>query len=64
MRNSAFGKLWPTSELNFAESLPELGAGEYDFMLHLKFLVSFHSVVWELKLNDLIFAEKFWQIVC
>ena len=31
-------KSWSTSELSFAESLPESGAGEYDFLLHLKFI--------------------------
>ena len=28
----------PTSEVNFAKSLPELGVGEYDFLLHLKYM--------------------------
>ena len=34
-----FERLWPTSELNFVESAPELGAEEYDFQLHLKFIL-------------------------
>ena len=33
-----FEKLWPTSELNFAKSPPELGAGDYDFQLHVNFI--------------------------
>ena len=36
--NDSCEKLWPTSESIFGGSPPELGAGEYDFLWHLKFI--------------------------
>ena len=38
-----FEKFGPISELNFAKFAPELGVGEYDFLLQ-NLLLSFHSL--------------------